>query len=98
MVARILLTGEWRYLAMLDYRVDPALLQPLVPRGTTLDQWQGATCVSLVGRTRVHREEAPLRPVLRQWSMTIADVYRADQPEGAAERARAWARTISREL
>jgi uncharacterized protein YqjF (DUF2071 family) len=34
---------------MLNYRVDPALLEPLVPRGTTLDHWQGATYVSLVG-------------------------------------------------
>jgi hypothetical protein len=34
---------------MLNYRVDPALLAPLVPRGTALDQWQGANYVSLVG-------------------------------------------------
>ena len=46
---RVFLTGEWRYLAMLNYRVDPALLEPLVPRGTTLDDWRGTTWVSLVG-------------------------------------------------
>jgi len=46
---RVFLTGEWRYLAMLNYRVDLALLEPFVPRGTTLDHWQGATYVSLVG-------------------------------------------------
>ena len=34
---------------MLNYRVDPALLEPLVPRGTSLDRWQGNTYVSLVG-------------------------------------------------
>jgi uncharacterized protein len=34
---------------MLNYRVDPALLHPLVPRGTTLDHWQGTTWISLVG-------------------------------------------------
>jgi len=34
---------------MLNYRVDPSLLAPLVPRGTTLDDWRGATYVSLVG-------------------------------------------------
>jgi uncharacterized protein YqjF (DUF2071 family) len=49
MSPRIFLTGEWRYLAMLNYRVDPALLEPFVPRGTTLDRWRGATYVSLVG-------------------------------------------------
>ena len=43
------LTGEWRWLAMLNWRVDPALLAPLVPRGTLLDQWNGATYVSVVG-------------------------------------------------
>ena len=45
----VFLTGEWRYLAILNYRVDPGLLEPLVPRGTTLDHWRGTTYVSLVG-------------------------------------------------
>jgi len=49
MRSRVFLTGEWRYLAMLNYQVDPTLLEPLVPRGTSLDRWQGATYVSLVG-------------------------------------------------
>ena len=51
------LTAEWRYLAMLNYAVDPALLEPLVPSGTELDQFAGNTYMSLVGfrflRTRV---------------------------------------------
>jgi uncharacterized protein YqjF (DUF2071 family) len=51
------LTAEWRYLAMLNYAVDPALLAHLVPRGTELDEFEGKTYVSLVGfrfeRTRV---------------------------------------------
>lgn len=49
MTPLVFLTGAWRTLAMLNWRVDPALLAPLVPRGTTLDAWQGATYVSLVG-------------------------------------------------
>ena len=61
---RVFLTGEWRYLAMLNYRVDATLLEPLVPRGTTLDHWQGATYVSLVGflfrETRVLGVPVPL--------------------------------------
>ena len=28
------LTANWRYLAMLNYVVDPALVEPLVPPGT----------------------------------------------------------------
>ena len=34
---------------MLNYRVDPALLAPHVPRGTELDSHNGATWISLVG-------------------------------------------------
>lgn len=47
--ARPFLTASWRYLAMLNYEVPPALLQPLVPAGTELDTWQGATLASMVG-------------------------------------------------
>lgn len=34
---------------MLSYEVDPAVLQPLVPRGTELDPWNGRTFASVVG-------------------------------------------------
>jgi uncharacterized protein YqjF (DUF2071 family) len=43
------LTAEWRSLAMFNYAVDPALLAPLVPRGTELDSFDGRTYISLVG-------------------------------------------------
>jgi len=43
------LTAEWRNLVMLNYAVEPAVLQPFVPAGTELDAWQGVTFVSLVG-------------------------------------------------
>ena len=46
---RRFLTAEWRYLAMLNYRVAPALLLPHVPAGTVLDSWEGATFLSVVG-------------------------------------------------
>jgi uncharacterized protein YqjF (DUF2071 family) len=45
----VFLTAEWRHLAMLNYLVDPSILAPLVPPGTELDQWSGATFLSLVG-------------------------------------------------
>jgi uncharacterized protein len=51
------LTAEWRYLAMLNYEVDPEILRPYVPAGTELDSWGGKTFMSVVGflflRTRV---------------------------------------------
>jgi uncharacterized protein YqjF (DUF2071 family)/predicted DCC family thiol-disulfide oxidoreductase YuxK len=43
------LTAEWRYLAMLNYEIDPAILTPFVPKGTELDSWNGKTFVSVVG-------------------------------------------------
>jgi uncharacterized protein YqjF (DUF2071 family) len=45
----IFLTAEWRYLAMLNYGIEPGVLRPLVPRGTELDAWNGKTFVSMVG-------------------------------------------------
>src|SRR5579862_1121620 len=46
---RVFLSAEWRDLVMLNYEVDPALLSPYVPPGTSLDSFQGETYVSLVG-------------------------------------------------
>jgi uncharacterized protein len=46
---RIFLSTEWRDLLMLNYEIDPVLLQPFVPRGTELDSFEGKTYVSLVG-------------------------------------------------
>ena len=56
-VASPFLGAEWRFLAMLNYEIDPEVLLPLVPKGTELDSWSGKTFVSMVGflflRTRV---------------------------------------------
>jgi hypothetical protein len=46
---RMFLSTEWRDLLMLNYEIDPALLQPFLPRGTELDSFEGETYVSLVG-------------------------------------------------
>jgi uncharacterized protein YqjF (DUF2071 family) len=46
---RAFLTAEWRWLAMLNYRVDPALVAPHVPRGCELDLFGGEAFVSVVG-------------------------------------------------
>ena len=43
------LTAAWRDLLLLNWRVDPALLQPHVPAGTELDPWDDGHWVSLVG-------------------------------------------------
>ena len=46
---KVFLTAQWRELAMLNYDVDPALLQRFVPAGTELDLWNGHAFLSLVG-------------------------------------------------
>jgi uncharacterized protein YqjF (DUF2071 family) len=46
---RVFLRARWRWLLMLNYRIDPEVLRPLVPRGTELDLWRGNAYVSMVG-------------------------------------------------
>jgi uncharacterized protein YqjF (DUF2071 family) len=46
---RVFLRARWRWLLMLNYRIDPEVLRPLVPRGTELDLWRGSAYVSMVG-------------------------------------------------
>ena len=78
--APVFLTGQWKYLAMLNYEIDPGVLAARVPRGTELDSWQGTTLVSVVGflflETRVlgvkvpfhvRFEEVNLRFYVRRW-------------------------------
>jgi uncharacterized protein YqjF (DUF2071 family) len=46
---RAFLTARWRYIAMLNYSVEPSLLTPLVPQGTEIDDRDGASFISVVG-------------------------------------------------
>ena len=43
------LSAGWHNLAMLNFTIDPAILEPHVPAGTELDYFQGQTYVSVVG-------------------------------------------------
>lgn len=43
------LKARWVHLVMLNYEVDPNVLQPLVPPGTLLDSFQGKYFASVVG-------------------------------------------------
>jgi uncharacterized protein len=44
-----LLQAKWTNLLMLNYEVDPEILQPYLPFATVLDLWQGKALVSMVG-------------------------------------------------
>ena len=46
---RVFLTAEWRYLTILNFEVDPALLAPRIPPGTELDTFDSRAFISLVG-------------------------------------------------
>ncbi|MEQ8209795.1 MAG: DUF2071 domain-containing protein [Lacipirellulaceae bacterium] len=43
------LRAEWRHLAMINYEIDPKVVEPLAPAGTEIDFWEGKTYVSMVG-------------------------------------------------
>lgn len=47
--ARPFLTAQWRWLAMLNYEVDPDSLHPYLPTGVDIDLFDGRAFVSLVG-------------------------------------------------
>jgi hypothetical protein len=66
--------------------------------GLTVTEIRRRVGRGFAGNTRVLKDESERRPVLRSWSMTIADVYLPCRPEGAAARVRAWAASIRAEL
>lgn len=43
------LTAEWNNLAMINYQVDPKILEKYVPPGTELDLFEGQCFVSFIG-------------------------------------------------
>ena len=46
---RKFLTAEWRDLIMVNYEVDPSLLDEYIPSGTDLDLYDGRCFISVVG-------------------------------------------------
>jgi uncharacterized protein len=46
---RVFLTAQWRYLAILNWQIDPGVLRPLLPPGLELDLHHGKAYVSMVG-------------------------------------------------
>ena len=67
-------------------------------RGISIEEIRRRATAAFDGSKRVRRDEASVRPVMRAWPMTVADVYHDGEPEGAAERVRRWAAEIRRAL
>lgn len=43
------LTAEWNDLAIINYEIDPKVLESYVPKGTELDLWNNKCYISLIG-------------------------------------------------
>jgi uncharacterized protein len=90
------LTAEWRYLVMLNYDVDPAVLHALVPRHTVLDLWNGRAIVSVVGfrflRTRVLGVPIPLHRNFEEVNLRF--YVRHTTPEGEVRRGVVFVREL----
>lgn len=82
MPASIFLTAEWRYLVMLNYAVDHAVLDPFVPQGTELDWFGDRTFASVVGfrfiDTRVHGLPVPFHTDFEEVNLRFYVRRRAD--------------------
>ena len=66
--------------------------------GTTANLLRRQMARTAAGEKKVLNDIPARQIILRHWRMTIADVYLPNYPEGAAERVRAWARSIRSEL
>jgi uncharacterized protein YqjF (DUF2071 family) len=93
---RPFLTARWEHLLLLNYAVDPALLQPLVPRGTELDSWSGRVLCSLVGFRFV---DTRLLGIPVPWHRDFDEVnlrfyVRRTTPDGEARRAVVFVREL----
>lgn len=93
---RAFLTAEWRYLVMLNYDVDPAILHALVPRHTVLDLWNGRAIASIVGfrflRTRVLGVPIPLHRNFEEVNLRF--YVRHTTPEGDVRRGVVFVREL----
>ena len=67
-------------------------------RGTAATELRRRVGRVAEGSQRVLKPAGERRPVLRRWRMTVADVYQAGHPAGAANRVRQWAGTIREEM
>lgn len=43
------LTAEWNDLVMINYEIDPKILEKYIPKGTEIDLWNGKCYISLIG-------------------------------------------------
>jgi uncharacterized protein len=80
----VFLTAEWSYLVMLNYPIERSLIEPLVPPGLELDEYESITYVSLVAflflQTRVAGISFPFHRNFEEVNLRFYVRHRA--PEG----------------
>jgi uncharacterized protein YqjF (DUF2071 family) len=93
---RAFLVADWRYLVMLNYDVDPAILHALVPRHTELDLWNGRAIASVVGfrflRTRLLGIPIPLHRNFEEVNLRF--YVRHTTPDGEVRRGVVFVREL----
>ncbi len=90
------LTASWRRLLLLNYAIDPEVLQPYLPAQTELDFWDNTCYVSLVGfmfeNTRVRGWKIPFHVNFEEINLRF--YVRRHDPEQGWKRGVAFIREI----
>jgi uncharacterized protein YqjF (DUF2071 family) len=93
---RPFLTARWEDLVLLNYSCPANLLEPLVPRGTELDDWNGQAIISLVGflfkNTRVIGRRVPFHETFEEVNLRF--YVRRIGPAGELRRAVVFVREL----
>jgi len=93
---RPFLTAEWRYLVMLNYEIPPAVLEPLVPKHTVLDLFEGRALASIVGfrflKTRVLGIPVPFHRDFDEVNLRF--YVKRPMPDGSARRGVVFVREL----
>jgi uncharacterized protein len=95
-MSRPFLKAHWEKLVLLNYSCPQELLEPLVPAGTVLDQWNGHTLISLVGflfrDTKLLGVAVPFHRTFEEVNLRF--YVRRTRPDGATVRAVVFIREL----
>jgi len=92
----IFLKAEWRKLLMVNYEVDPVILQPFIPAHTKLDLHEGKCLVSIVGfmflNTKIKGIKIPFHVNFEEVNLRFYITHQT--PEGELKRGTSFIKEI----
>ena len=92
----IFLKAEWRKLLMVNYEVDPEILQPFIPAHTKLDLYEGKCLVSVVGfkflNTKIKGVRIPFHVNFEEVNLRFYITHQT--PEGELKRGTSFIKEI----